>query len=272
MAGSHPGRLLRAAGLFAAITFAVAAPVSAQEEFLKKFKADLPVNITADEINYDPSTRTYEAKGHVRIFQDERLITADHVKVSLDTRIGEAHGDVMITDGRDVMRSSDMEFNIDSFIGTVKQGSLATEETNWRIAGEEISKLSDREYRIRGGTFTTCECAPGDPPSWLIGADEIQVTVDGYAKIRGGRFKIRDVPVLYLPWAVFPVKTTRQSGLLFPLLGSSGRTGFEINLPIYWAISQNMDATFYADYMADRGFKPGLEYRYIFTPDTKGEA
>ena len=33
-----------------------------------------------------------------------------------------------------------------------------------------------------------------------------------------------------------------------------------------------MDATFYFDYLGDRGFKEGLEYRYAFTQETKGQA
>jgi lipopolysaccharide assembly outer membrane protein LptD (OstA) len=33
-----------------------------------------------------------------------------------------------------------------------------------------------------------------------------------------------------------------------------------------------MDATFYLDYLGDRGFKEGLEFRYAFTRETKGEA
>ena len=73
-------------------------------------------------------------------------------------------------------------------------------------SGDEIRRRSDKEYRLKEGTFTTCDCGPGNVPSWRIEGDSVDVTVDGYAKVRGTKFKVKDTPVAYFPYGIFPVK------------------------------------------------------------------
>jgi len=76
--------------------------------------------------------------------------------------------------------------------------------------------------------------------------------------------------VLYFPYLIFPVKTTRQSGVLFPYLGySSDKLGFDVEVPVFWAISDSTDATFYQRYMTRGGTNRGRSSG-IFSPDTFG--
>ena len=53
----------------------------------------------------------------------------------------------------------------------------------------------------------------------------------------------KDVPILYLPWISFPLSSARQTGLLFPTLGSSSRSGAILSIPWYWNIAPNQDLT-----------------------------
>ncbi len=232
----------------------------------------LPLDITADQIDYLSKDSVYTAEGNVKITQKGRRLNANWVMLDVDSRIGVASGNVRLSDGKDVIASDFMEFNIDTLVGVIYRGRFDAKETGFKITGNEIRRLADKEYRLDEGTFTTCDCGPGNVPSWRIEGDRVDVTVDGYAKVRGTKFKIRDVPVAYIPYGIFPVKTTRQSGLLFPAIGNSSRNGFEFNLPYYWAISENTDATFYQDLLSKRGLKEGVEFRYIFQPETYGQA
>jgi lipopolysaccharide assembly outer membrane protein LptD (OstA) len=249
------------------------APGSAQDIGRVDLKGPkLPVSITADEIHYDRDDFVYTAEGRVRIAQRGRMLTADWVMLDAESRIGVASGNVILTDGGEVVRSDFMEFNIDTLAGVVYRGRFEDAVTKFKITGDEIRRLADKEYRLQEGTFTTCDCGPGEVPSWRIDGDRVDVTVDGYAKVRGAKFKIKDKPVVYVPFGIFPVKTTRQSGLLFPAIGNSSRNGFEFNLPYYWVISENTDATFYQEILGKRGLKEGVEFRYIFQPETYGQA
>ena len=50
----------------------------------------------------------------------------------------------------------------------------------------------------------------------------------------------------------------------------SNRDGFQYNQPFFWAISESSDATLFVHYMARRGFKHGVEYRYVLGAESKG--
>ena len=55
-----------------------------------------------------------------------------------------------------------------------------------------------------------------------------------------------------------------------PQFGQTQRKGYVYNQPFFWAISESADATFYANYMSDRGIKPGAEFRYILNERSQG--
>ncbi|PJC75071.1 MAG: hypothetical protein CO013_02890, partial [Syntrophobacterales bacterium CG_4_8_14_3_um_filter_58_8] len=85
------------------------------------------------------------------------------------------------------------------------------------------------------------------------------------------RFLARDLPVLYLPYLIFPAKTTRQTGLLFPRFSySRDKNGLDVEIPFYWAVSDSADATFFQRYLEKRGFKEGVEFRYAAGADSFG--
>ena len=91
-----------------------------------------------------------------------------------------------------------------------------------------------------------------------------------YATARSTTFSFLGHKVLYLPWSVFPVKTERQSGFLLPQFQLSSRDGTIFRNAYYWAIAKDKDATFFLDWIQERGVKPGAEYRYSLTDTTKG--
>ena len=98
----------------------------------------------------------------------------------------------------------------------------------------------------------------------------MKISLEGYGTVQHGALWAKNVPVLYSPYLIFPTKRKRQSGLLFPELGTSDRKGFRFSQPYFWAISENTDATFYWDHMQKRGEKVGAEYRYVLDPQSKG--
>lgn len=82
------------------------------------------------------------------------------------------------------------------------------------------------------------------------------MTVDGYGTIRHGAFRVRDVPVFYVPYFLFPVKKTRQTGFLLPRLAySRDKNGLDISIPFFIALSDRMDATLYQRYMEKEDFR-----------------
>jgi LPS-assembly protein len=78
------------------------------------------------------------------------------------------------------------------------------------------------------------------------------------------------MPFGYYPYIDIPAPGKRTTGLLMPQGGYSTRKGAFATQPFYWAIDDRSDATLYLEYMSERGWKPGVEYRYFLTREAKG--
>lgn len=227
-----------------------------------------PVTIEADSISYNEDDDAFHAAGKVVITFTRGFLKADAVTLYRETNLALAEGNALIHSDKDVIEGEKVLFNIESKLGTVDNGKLFIAQNHLYAKGEKIEKKGESTYRLEKAKITTCD---GETPDWSLAASEVNVTVDGYGTMKHGRFLTRDIPLLYVPYLVFPAKTTRQSGFLFPLFSfSSERNGLDVELPFFWAISENTDATFYQRYLEKRGLKEGVEFRYFLSPKSFG--
>jgi LPS-assembly protein len=110
-------------------------------------------------------------------------------------------------------------------------------------------------------TYTTC---PKGQADWELRARRITLDTRRKRGIgRSTRVVFKGVPILYLPWISFPLTSERQTGLLFPTLGSSSRSGAMLAIPWYWNIAPNQDLTATPTYYSRRGLGLGGEYRLL---------
>ena len=65
--------------------------------------------------------------------------------------------------------------------------------------------------------------------------------------------RFKDVPIFYSPYLAFPLGDDRQSGLLFPSFGHSGNNGYQLEVPYYFNLAPNYDATLTPGYLSKRG-------------------
>jgi LPS-assembly protein len=161
-----------------------------------------------------------------------------------------------------------MQLNLETKKGTLEKARVFIKTGNVYINGSEIEKTGESQYRIKKGKFTTCGW---DRPEWTFTSDEVDITVQGYARTKSTTFHILGVPVFYVPWGIFPVKTDRASGFLMPEIGSSSEDGMKFKLSYFWAISKDTDATLSGEYIGNRGVNWGAEYRYALREDLKGQ-
>lgn len=227
-----------------------------------------PVTIEADRLEYDERTQTYLAEGRVLITFEDGLLRGDRVLMNRETGDVEARGHVFLRSGLDTMEGERLDFNIDSRQGSLDRGTLFIEQNNFYLTAEEIRKTGDASYSLRDARATTCD---GPEPDWRFTGKEVDVTIDGYGTIRDGTFQVRNVPLLYVPYLLFPAKTTRQTGFLFPRFAySQDKLGWDVEVPFYWVLSDSADATFYERYMDKRGMQFGTEFRYCLSEDSAG--
>ena len=226
-----------------------------------------PVDITADELNYNKEQNIYTAQGNVDLKEGTRRLNADFVLFNDTTKDAFAEGHVIFQDQGDVVHAEKMSLNLVTKRGTIEKGRIFVKTGNFFLDGDEIDKTGESSYVVHKGEFTTCGW---DKPSWTFIAQEVDVTMGQYATAYSTTFTVRGHKLLYLPWSIFPVKTERQSGFLIPQFQTSSRDGMIFRSAYFWAISKDQDATFFLDWIEQRGIKPGVEYRYALTDTTRG--
>lgn len=224
-------------------------------------------HISALNVTYDNKRDLYIAEDEVIITGGKTRLEAEYVEFSNKTKTAFARGNVLLISGQDSITCNAMEINLLTEKGSIDKGTIFIQESNFYISGENIQKTGEFTYSADKGTITSCQ---GETPDWKITGKNIRVTVEGYGHATHATLWAGKVPSLYSPFLTFPVKTKRQTGLLTPRISSSDRKGWEVEQPLFIAISRNMDATLYADAMADRGVKVAGELRYVLDDQSRG--
>ena len=201
------------------------------------------VTIKADWVTYDIALSTIKARGNVSVTTDDEQLFAEQAVVNLEQETG-----------------------------TFKNATILRDDYDLHLEGEVIEKTGYKTYHIENGWVITCKVKDGETPPWSFAASDAVIEQDGYATLRNAKFKVKNTPIFYSPWLMLPVKNKRQTGFIFPEIGSSQNGGFSFNLPFFWNISNSTDMTIYTEYILNRGYMPGLEFRYVKSAEDKGLA
>ena len=220
---------------------------------------DNPVFIESERMEYNKVSDVYHFQGNVIITYGDGTLKADDVELDNKNNIATAQGHAFLSMGVDNMTGDKIVFNTESQTGIAYNSRAFLAKNHFYIKGDKIEKTGENTYYIEKPSATTCD---SDSPDWQLAGSEMNVTIDGYGLMKDARFLTKNLPVFYLPFIPFPAKTTRQSGLLLPYLSFSQNDGIDVELPFFWAISPQSDATFYQRLIANRGFKEGVEFRY----------
>ncbi|WP_407279854.1 LPS-assembly protein LptD [Aromatoleum evansii] len=230
-------------------------------------------------------TRSVEllAEGDAELQRDDLLLSAD--KLTYRELDDEAHaeGNVRLRRGEDQMSGPEARLKLEERLGSFEEPTYRIKrqstqpvqpgETPREIAGGGSADVlyfeGENQYRLKNATWSTCEASD---PDWYLKASDLHLDYDrelGTAK--GATLVFQDVPMLWWPWAEFPLVGQRQSGFLAPTFGMSNKVGLDISVPYYWNIAPNYDATIAPRVMGRRGVQLATEFRYL-TPTQAGEA
>jgi LPS-assembly protein len=217
-----------------------------------------PWRIRADQVTYDAAKHIYTAKGHVEIRQGDRRLVADWVELDEATKIARVKGHVVLVLGEDIFAGQQGRFNLATRCGEMEGARLYLNRNHFHVDSPLLRKTGEHTYYAEEAKVTTCDA---DRPVWSFAARQLSVVTEGYAVGRHGVMRLAGIPVLYLPAAVLPVATTRQSGFLIPTYGQHRAGGAVVELPFYWAINNYSDLTLYQTVFSNRGYMQGAEYR-----------
>ena len=205
-------------------------------------------------------------KEYVDIKYGDTRVQADFVRYIPSTRDLTALGNVILDQGTSRLTAEKLTYNLGTETGTF-YAARGYAEPSYYFEAKRVEKISTSEMVLYDAIFTACT---QPVPYWSFRVGRGLIRENDYAYLHNIRFKVGRVPVFYSPYLVWPVKSDRASGLLFPEFGFSRRGGTIISNALYWAMRRNMDATFYIDYLSLAGYGTGLEYRYVPSESGRG--
>ncbi len=215
-------------------------------------------NITADSMTY--AGGKYYFKGDVHIVRDDMTGGADNAVYDDVTGDLQLTGNAYLVDPEIVINARKAFLNLKKKTGTLYDASIYLRKRNFYIKSPKVEKTGPGTYLLEKAVFTACD---SPKPAWSITGGKMKVVVEDKVWIDNAEVKLGPVPVLYTPYFVSPVGTRRASGLLAPNAGYSTFGGLYLDIPYYWAISNNRDATFSLDYYSKRAFGGSVEGRYL---------
>ena len=222
--------------------------------------------VQATEVNYDYNNSRVAAVGSVQIYYNGSTLEADKVIYDQKTKRLHAEGNVRLTDpdGK-ITHANLLDLSDDYRDGFVDSLRLETADQT-RMAATRADRSGGEVTIFQNGVYTACAACkdnPKKPPLWQVkGARIIHNQTEKMMYFEDARLEFFGQPIAYLPFFSTPDPTVkRKSGFLIPNYMSSNRYGVGIEVPYYFALAPDYDATVTPRYTTKQGLLMQGEFR-----------
>jgi len=203
----------------------------------------------------------------VQLFYNGTSVEADKVIYDQKTKRLHAEGNIRMTDADGkITYANVMDLSDDYRDGFVDSLRVDTADDT-RMAATRSDRSSGNYTVFENGVYTACAPCKDDPkkpPLWQVkGARIIHDQAEKMLYFETAQLEFFGVPVAYMPYFSTPDPTVkRKSGFLMPGYSSgTTATGIGLEVPYYWAIAPDYDATFTPRFMSTQGVLLQAEFR-----------
>ncbi len=169
-----------------------------------------------------------------------------------------ALGNVRYVGQNMTMYGSRLDYNLKSGYFSAENARILGGD--YVILGKKLSRISPEVIIGEDAEYTTCrDC----PESWSIFGRNVHITLNEYIRIKHAYVKLKGIITTYIPYVVFPIKTEREMGLLFPRFGYRIKEGFHFQQPWFLPLSKSTDLTLTPSVLGRRGFGSDFQFRQI---------
>ncbi len=144
----------------------------------------------------------------------------------------------------DFFESDEITYNFDTKQGVIH--NALTEEGEGLLYSERVKKNANNEMYGFNSYYTTCHA---EHSHFKILSKKVKVIPDKLIVSGPAHLEIEGLKTpLWLPFAIFPIKKGRRSGVILPAYGESGERGFFLrNGGYYFAINEHYDLLLQTD-------------------------
>ena len=210
-----------------------------------------PILYSSEIIKYNVNQEETDLHGDAKIDYTNMNLDAGYININWVTNILEAKPQssldstfnilkpTIIERGRDPMVGNEMVYNLSTKKGSVIKGRTSAEDGFY--TGSQIRNQDKETIFIDNSTYTTCDL---ENPHFHFASNKMKMINDDKVIAKPITFYINNIPIIGLPFGVFPHKGgRRQSGWIMPGYGESSYRGqFIDGLGYYWAPNEFWDS------------------------------
>ncbi|MDW2980408.1 MAG: LPS assembly protein LptD [Rhodanobacter sp.] len=210
----------------------------------------------------------YHLSGDVKLQRADQQLQADRIDYNDESTDYDARGNVRYQEAGQLLAASSMRGNTEASRGIANDVRYQMLDARGNGTAGQGQMLDAQHTRYSQATYSTCDVGHH---LWEFRAKSITIDKEtGVGVARNATMRLGNVPFLYLPYFSFPVDDRRKSGFLYPTVGHTGRSGYEISTPYYLNLAPNYDATLDPRIYSERGAMLAGEFRYL-TPGSNGQ-
>ncbi len=214
-----------------------------------------PLVIEADRIvSADPTI----AEGDVIVTYEDITLRTGRLIYHRDREFVVAEDGIEVTQGIQWLRGTNGEFKLGDKTGFIDNAEGFTDDELF-VKARRLLKTGPDTYKAQDGFLTACE---ETVPKWSFTANNTSLKVASSASAAHAIFKIKQVPIFYLPYLRVPVRRNQRStGFLLPSTGTSTNKGRRITQGFYVVLGRSADLLIEEDYFSERGFGHSFTFR-----------
>ncbi|MBN1634706.1 MAG: LPS-assembly protein LptD [Ignavibacteria bacterium] len=154
-----------------------------------------------------------------------------------------------------------------------KQGSVSMGFSEAEVGyyfGERIKRVTPEVYFMQNGRYTTS--TDREDPEYYFFSPKMKIIPTDKVIAQSVFLYIEGVPIFWVPFAIFPDRKGRSSGLIMPSYGNDGKYGVYISkLGYFWATNDYMDIALTGSFFTKGRYDINSRVRYNLKYNFSGD-
>ncbi|MEK7376234.1 MAG: LptA/OstA family protein [Candidatus Margulisiibacteriota bacterium] len=234
------------------------------------FAQEIPLNLKADDLQFDQGTGVITAKGSVHARLNDMSVSAESMTVDTASNIVTLEGSVRMVRGSLEASGSRAVYDPKSEIGSIFDFKSVVKDP--QVKGDiylSSQRVEDAPHYKTGreGQSTTCDISR---PHYYLKAKEFIYFPGEKIAGKSVTFYINETPLLWLPFYIYDLKKRRVS-LLMPVLGSNSVEGNFMKNQIDYYADDGASSSVFVDLMSIKGTGYGFDHGYKLNKKQSGD-
>lgn len=213
----------------------------------------LPLDITADSLEYLANQKLMVARGNVEIRDGDTTLTADYMSVQTETMDIHAQGNVFYQSGTETWRGDEFRYNMKTKRGDF--GRFSAYYDPFYLSASESRRTGPDSFELKDVALTTCE---GNDPAISVHAGEGSI-VSNRIYARHAVVKVANmIPIFYMPYYTRSLDSHERFFQFLP--GYNSRLGGFLLTAYNYPIAGVVRGRTHLDYRSRRGVGVGQDF------------